>query len=32
VIAVLVATGAALGTAVAQNASTPNPQANLALG
>ena len=31
-IAVLVATGAALGTAVAQNASTPNPQANLALG
>ena len=32
VIAVLVATGAALGTAVAQNASTANPQANLALG
>jgi Ca2+-binding EF-hand superfamily protein len=32
VIAVLVATGATLGTAVAQNASTSNPQANLALG
>jgi Ca2+-binding EF-hand superfamily protein len=32
VIAVLVATGAALGTAVAQNASTSNRQANLALG
>jgi hypothetical protein len=32
VIAVLVATGAMLGIAVAQNASAPNPQANLALG
>ena len=32
VIAVLVATGATLRTAVAQNASTSNPQANLALG
>jgi Ca2+-binding EF-hand superfamily protein len=32
VIAVLVATGAMLGTAVAQTASAPNPQANLALG
>jgi uncharacterized protein YneF (UPF0154 family) len=32
VIAVLVATGAMLGTAVAQKASAPKPQDNLALG